>query len=197
VARRPAAPMKGENGSVDLSVNDMEALLASAAGVPVRIGDSDVMAHSQLEHALQVAAVLRERFPADEELQVAGLVHDIGQLLPGARDETHAEDGAAAVRVALGERVAGLVGLHVVAKRYLVASEATYGGSLAADSVVSLARQGGPLSVAERADFDRLPYAADALALRRADESGKVEGLEVAGLGEWMPMVRKVHAHVA
>jgi predicted HD phosphohydrolase len=172
----------------------MEELLASAEGVSVRVGDSDVMAHSQLEHALQVAAVLRERFPADEELQVAGLVHDIGQLLPGARDETHAEDGATAVRVALGERVAGLVGLHVMAKRYLVASEATYGEVLSADSVVSLARQGGPMTAAERADFERLPLAASAVALRRADESGKVEGLEVAGLGEWIPMVRRLHA---
>jgi predicted HD phosphohydrolase len=188
--------MQEENGVVDLSVNDIGALLESAGDRPVRIGESGVMAHSQLSHALQVASVLRAWRPHDEELAVAGLVHDIGQLLPGARDETHAQAGAAAVRAALGERVAGLVGLHVEAKRYLVASEATYGGELAADSVVSLARQGGPMTTAERAAYDRLPFGVDALVLRRADESGKVEGLVVDGLGPWMAAVHRVHAHL-
>jgi predicted HD phosphohydrolase len=152
------------------------------------------MPFTHLDHALQTASVLRAQFPEDPELAVAGLVHDIGHLLEGVGDAEHAEVGAAAVRVALGERVAGLVGLHVEAKRYLVARQVTYGGTLAADSVASLALQGGPMSPDEQAAFEQLPHARDALLLRRADEGGKVDGLVVGGLSDWMPLVRRVSA---
>ncbi len=150
------------------------------------------MPFSHLDHALQTASVLRAQAPEDQELAVAGLVHDVGHLLPGVGDAEHAEAGADAVRAALGERVAGLVGLHVEAKRYLVARQDTYGGTLAADSVASLALQGGPMQPVEQSAFERLPYAQDALLLRRADESGKVDGLVVLGLSDWMPIVRRV-----
>jgi predicted HD phosphohydrolase len=148
------------------------------------------MPFTHLDHALQTAAILRAQFPGDVELAVAGLVHDIGHLLPGVGDAAHADEGARAVRAALGERVATLVGLHVEAKRYLVARQDAYAGELAADSVASLALQGGPMSASEQERFEKLPHAADALALRRADESGKVEGVEVAGLGEWVDVLR-------
>ena len=148
------------------------------------------MPFTHLDHALQTAAVLRQEFPDDIELAVAGLVHDIGHLLPGVDDAEHAEAGAEAVRAALGERVAGPVGLHVEAKRYLVARQGDYAEVLAPDSVASLALQGGPMSAEEQRDFERLPHARRALDLRRADERGKVDGLEVAGLGEWMEVVR-------
>jgi predicted HD phosphohydrolase len=49
----------------------------------------------------------------------------------------------------------------------------------------------------ERAAFERLPLAGDAVRLRRADEMGKIAGLEVGGLDEWMGAVRRVHARVA
>jgi predicted HD phosphohydrolase len=196
-----------ENGPVDLNINDIERVLATGADRPVEVAGaaaagaagagagSRLMSHTQLDHALQTAAVLRRLAPGDEELQVAGLVHDIGHLLPGVGDAEHAAAGAAAVRGALGDRVAGLVGLHVEAKRYLVASEAGYGGVLAADSVASLALQGGPMSVAERAAFAGSVFSSDAVVLRRADEGGKVEGVVVDGLGEWMEVVWSVHAH--
>ncbi len=184
------------------SVDDIERLLASGAARPVEVGVGvgvgvedevgGIMPFSQLDHALQTASALRAQAPEDEELAVAGLVHDVGHLLAGVGDAEHAQAGAAAVRAALGERVAGLVGLHVEAKRYLVARQGTYGGTLAADSVASLALQGGPLQPLEQIAFERLPYAQDALLLRRADESGKVDGLAVLGLGDWMPIVRRV-----
>ncbi len=155
------------------------------------------MPFSHLDHALQTAAVLRSEVPDDLELAVAGLVHDIGHLLVGVDDAEHAGAGAAAMREALGERVAELVGLHVEAKRYLVACLDAYGGTLAADSVASLALQGGPMSAAEQAAFERLPDAQDALTLRRADEGGKVDGLVVVGLTEWVPLLRRVSASAA
>ncbi len=165
---------------------------------PVEVdGPGSTMPFSHLDHALQTGAVLRAQVPDDLELAVAGLVHDVGHLLVGVGDAEHASAGADAVQGSLGERVAALVGLHVEAKRYLVARQDAYGGMLAADSVASLARQGGPMSAAEQAAFERLPYAQDALALRRADENGKVDGLDVVDLADWIPLMRRVSTAAA
>jgi predicted HD phosphohydrolase len=184
-----------ENVAVNLSLDDIQQLLDSAAQRPVEGGGpGSTMPFSHLDHALQTAAVLKAEMPDDLELAVAGLVHDIGHLLVGVGDAEHAAAGAEAVRGALGERVAGLVGLHVAAKRYLVARQSAYAGTLAADSVASLAHQGGPMSPAEQDAFERLPDAQDALTLRRADESGKVDGLVVVGLTDWIPVMRRVSA---
>lgn len=147
---------------------------------------------SQLDHALQTAALLERDFPDDLELVAAGLVHDLGHMLDGGSDETHAEDAADAVRQALGERVAGIVALHVAAKRYLVATEDTYGGVLSGDSVVSLGRQGGAMTEEEVVTFAELPWAADAVTLRRADDSAKVEGLAVRDLAHWVPILEQL-----
>ena len=147
---------------------------------------------SQLDHALQTAALLAHLHPGDDELAVAGLVHDIGHLLPGGTDEAHATDAALAVRRELGERVAGAVGLHVEAKRYLVATDRGYGGVLTSDSVISLGRQGGAMTEEEAAAFLARPWAHDAVTLRRADDSGKVDGLVVEDLAGWVRLLREV-----
>ncbi|MET7604393.1 HD domain-containing protein [Streptomyces avermitilis] len=67
------------------------------------------------EHALQTAALLRRSRPADKELQVAGLVHDIGQLLDPGEAAGHADLAADAIRALLGDRVSRLVRLHAAA----------------------------------------------------------------------------------
>jgi predicted HD phosphohydrolase len=172
----------------DLDVHAMIDVLASGVDFPLSPG----VPVTQLDHALQTAALLAHLHPGDDELAVAGLVHDIGHLLPGGTDEAHATDAARAVRRALGERVAGTVGLHVAAKRYLVATDAGYRGVLTNDSVVSLGRQGGAMTEEEAADFLALPWASDAVTLRRADDSGKVEGLAVGDLPSWLPLLRQV-----
>jgi HD domain-containing protein len=64
------------------------------------------------QHALQTAALLRRRRPADKELQVAGLVHAIGPLLRPGDEAAHPECAAEAVRGLLGERVSRLVREH-------------------------------------------------------------------------------------
>lgn len=86
------------------------------------------------------------------------------------------------------------MGLHVEAKRYLVALQVTYEGTLAADSVASLGLQGGPMSPDEQGAFEQLPHARDALLLRSADEGGKVNGLVVGGSRDWTPLVPRVSA---
>lgn len=172
----------------DLDVDGMIEVLATGVDSPLSAG----VLVTQLDHALQTAALLAHLHPGDDELAVAGLVHDIGHLLPGGSDEAHAADAARAVRRALGERVAGTVGLHVAAKRYLVATDAGYGGVLTDDSVESLARQGGAMTAEEVADFLAQPWAEDAVTLRRADDSGKVEGLVVGDLAGWAPLLQEL-----
>ena len=171
-----------------LTVDEIASMLSGASRRMLSPG----VAVSQLDHALQTAALLERDCPADIELAAAGLVHDIGHLLPGGTDETHADDAARAVRETLGERVAGIVALHVAAKRYLVATEDAYDGALSRDSVVSLGRQGGSMSDAEAAAFEELPWADEAVTLRRADDSGKVEGLAVSELSHWVPILREL-----
>ena len=171
-----------------LDVEEMLELLATGAAFPL----SHEVPVSQLDHALQTAALLAHLHPGDDELAAAGLVHDIGHLLPGGTDEAHATDAARAVRRALGERVAGTVGLHVAAKRYLVATDVGYGGVLATDSVVSLGRQGGAMTDEEATEFLDLPWAADAVTLRRADDGGKVGGLVVGDLAGWVPLLQEL-----
>jgi predicted HD phosphohydrolase len=149
---------------------------------------------TQLEHALQTAALLAHHHVGDTELAVAGLVHDIGHLLPGGSDETHAEDAAGAVRRALGARVAGIVELHVDAKRYLVATDPGYAGLLAGDSVASLRLQGGAMDHGHAERFLTRPWAEDAVALRRADDGAKVDGLDVRDLEYWVPTLRSLSA---
>ncbi|MEV6759947.1 hypothetical protein AB0N16_04700 [Streptomyces sp. NPDC051105] len=63
----------------------------------------DLLYACRHQRALRTAALLRRSRPADKELQVAGLVHGIEELLGPADSAAHA------VRHLLGERVYHLV----------------------------------------------------------------------------------------
>ncbi len=89
--------------------------------------------------------------PADHELQVAGLVHDIGHRF--GPDESHGALGAEHVRGLFGPRVAGLVEAHVPAKRYLVTTDPSYRSRLSTESTRTLGVQGGPLAPDEVDSF--------------------------------------------
>jgi len=143
---------------------------------------------TELDHALQCAFELSVTHPEDLELQVAGLVHDIGHQ-PGD-DDAHGRLGAELVRPALGDRVADLVGAHVPAKRYLVAVDPGY--ALSSVSVASLAAQGGALLPADRRAFESSPHFADAVALRRADDAAKTPGRPVPPLEAWTSVLERV-----
>lgn len=150
--------------------------------------------HDLLDHGLQTAEVLRRWHPDDVELQVAGLAHDIGHVLPPYADDLHGDVAAAFVRPVLGDRVAELIRLHVAAKRYLVTTDPSYADLLSGGSAATLVVQGGPMTAQEVAELDHHPMLQDALQLRRADEAGKVPGLDVPGLDAWLDALRTLAA---
>ena len=149
-------------------------------------GDSEYggEAVTQWEHACQ-AACLAERSGAGAALVVAALSHDVGHLLHHLPDDApirgiddlHERIGADWLAAKFPEAVVAPVRLHVPAKRYLCAVEEAYLAGLSPPSLTSLAIQGGPMSAAEVADFERLPFFADAVRLRRWDDQAKVSGL--------------------
>ncbi|AWW36425.1 HD domain-containing protein [Streptomyces cadmiisoli] len=176
------------------SVDELMELLYACRGVwdtPDRSGDP-VDLH---DHALQTAALLRRSRPADKELQIAGLVHDIGHALRPGDGAGHADHAADAVRALLGERVARLVRLHVAAKRYLAAVSPDR--ALSPQSALTMARQGGAMSRAEAAAFERDPLADDAVTLRQADDAGKVVGLDAGVLEDWRTVLELAAARNA
>jgi predicted HD phosphohydrolase len=167
-------------------VDSLLGVLGSGAGA-TDAEDVDLLAHG-----LQCAALLAAVAPDDYELQVAGLVHDVGSVLWPDRPRTHARTGAAAVADLLGDRVAWLVGNHDQAKRYLVTTDPDYTSRLSAGSVSTLDVQGGVLDDAERARLESEPWLGDALTLRRADDDAKVPGRDVPPLSHWRPIVEAV-----
>ena len=176
------------------SIGDVDALFATLEAGADATDAEDV---DLLAHGLQCAAVLAAIAPDDQELQVAGLVHDVGTVLWPDRPRTHARTGAAAVADLLGERVAWLVGHHDEAKRYLVTVDPDYASRLSPASVRTLEVQGGRLDDTERAHLEAAPALADLLTLRRADDDAKVPGRAVPDLAHWRPVVERVCSSVS
>lgn len=119
------------------------------------------------DHGLRTAALLRRSHPFDKELQIAGLVHDLGRMLrpgEGARRPEPAELAelaAEAIRPLLGERVARLVRLRPTA---------VGGGGGGGDD-------------------------ADAVAtLRQAHDAATTSGLDAGVLEDWRPLLELVAA---
>lgn len=145
-----------------------------------------------LAHALQCGAILRAEHPADVELSVAGLVHDIADIAYPDDHTDHDRRGAELVEPLLGARVARLVGAHVLAKRYLVTIEPAYRAGLSVRSAQTLSMQGDAL-----ADADLAALAADAdlgaiLELRRADERAKDLTARVPELETWRAILSEI-----
>ena len=172
-----------DHGNPITSVDALFDVLAASVALADE-EDVDLLAHS-----LQCGERLRTAAPDDVELQIAGLVHDIGTALVPDSPDRHARIGADAVRGLLGARVARLVAGHAEAKRYLVAVDASYRDALSARSVVTLAAQGGPLEPRAAEAFARGGDANALVALRHADDGAKVPGAAVPGLDTWRPPV--------
>lgn len=158
---------------------------------------------SQLAHALQTAA-LAERAGASDVLVAAALLHDIGHLLdlaaaedswePAEIDLAHESVGARHLSWLFGPGVTAPIALHVRAKRYRAAVDATYAAQLSEGSTHSLAVQGGPMSPEEVAAFESNPAFEAALSLREWDDGGKIDGLDVPPLEHYRPLLERLAA---
>ena len=170
------------------SVDDVFVVLARSRQ------DDDGEAVDLLAHSLQCAQLLMKTAPDDVELQVAGLLHDLGTMLDPGRPDTHARTGADAIAPLLGARVSALVGGHDHAKRYLVARDDAYRARLSEMSVATLALQGGDMTSSEMSAFESSEHFDSLVRLRRADDAAKVPGRSVPGLDEWRARVEQVAA---
>ncbi len=158
-----------------------------------KYGLSDIL---QKDHALQAAAMAEaESQPAS--LIVAALLHDVGHMIhdlgedPASHgiNDTHEALGASWLAQYFGPEVTEPVRLHVAAKRYLCAVEPDYVNQLAEDSIRSLALQGGVMSQNEVAAFEALPYAQDAVRLRRYDDLAKVPGVTTPSVDHFVQYI--------
>ena len=121
---------------------------------------------------MRQAGALAEAAGAEQPLVAAALLHDIGHLRQES-DSRHGDAGAQWLSQWFGPAVTEPVRLHVAAKRYLCASEPGYFQRLSAESVRTLALQGGPMTADQMAAFEALPFARDAVAVRRWDDEAK------------------------
>ena len=137
---------------------------------------------------MRQAGALAEAAGAPAPLVAAALLHDIGHL----RNETdgkHGDAGARWLSQWFGEAVTEPVRLHVAAKRYLCATEPGYFGRLSAESVRTLARQGGPMTPVQAAAFEALPFARDAVTVRRWDDEAKEPAVTPPAFTHFEPLL--------
>jgi len=145
------------------------------------------------EHQIQTAEGL-ERLGADEELIVAGLLHDLGD--GRVAEAAHAPWAAALVRPLFGERVAWLIGAHADAKRYLCTTDPAYWETLSPMSRTTLVAQGGLMTAEEVERFEANPLADEAVLLRQCDDGGKDPSHRVQDTERFRAMLDRVAARV-
>lgn len=138
---------------------------------------------------------MAEQAQADDALVAAAFLHDIGHRIGEPVDEYTFDDlhelrGAVLLSVAFRSAVVEPVRLHVQAKRYLVSTQSTYLASLRPAALHSLRLQGGVMSSEECRIFEAMPFAADALALRRWDDAARHAGLKTPPLDHYLSLLR-------
>lgn len=182
------------------SIDDIAALFD-------RLGDRAYTGEpvTQLEHALQ-SGQLAERAGASDALVTAAFLHDLGHLIndqgetPTLRgiDDRHEYVAIPRLRELFGPAVLEPIRLHVEAKRYLCArgdgtlTGPQYHASLSADSLRSLALQGGVFSDAQAAAFIAQPHAREAVQLRIWDDLAKVAGADTPPLAHYLALATRV-----
>lgn len=173
------------HGPQAASIDDVMALLERAA----RFTAGEEL--SVLDHGLQTADLLRRAFPRDVSLQVAGLLHDIDHVL-GCHPSVHGDVAAHYLADVVEPEVIALVQLHVPAKRFLVTSDPDYRTRLSAASELSLRAQGAVLCEDEADSLVLDPLWRRAIALRRADDQAKSDGVRAGSLASWAEALEQV-----
>lgn len=149
-----------------------------------------------LQHALQCAQ-LAEWANAEPPLVAAALLHDIGHFVvldahADDVDDVHELRAIPFLAEGFGASVIEPVRLHVQAKRYLVATDPSYGQALSPASQHSLALQGGPMGEDELRFFEDLPFARQAVQLRRWDDLAKVPDKGTPPLAYYLALLEEV-----
>lgn len=158
---------------------------------------------SQVEHALQCAALARAENASDAMI-VAALFHDVGHLVVDAAsdpdvamddvDDDHERVGARLLAPLFGPSVAQPVSLHVTAKRWRCTRDPAYYERLSEASKLSLKAQGGLLSDEACLRFEEHSGFPDALTLRTWDDEGKVVGRDVGTMDDYVGIVNSLAA---
>jgi len=156
---------------------------------------------NQLEHALQCAD-LAEKAGETPETVVASLLHDLGHLLAAERegvkehntdqDDLHQYMALPFIRNLFPDAVLEPIRLHVDAKRYLCFIDAAYWADLSPASKRSLELQGGVFNEVEAQAFMALPFAPEAVRLRRYDDLAKVPAKVVPDLTHYTKQLQQV-----
>lgn len=165
-------------------------------------GDYLGEAVSQLEHSLQ-AAHLAKQAGADDDTVLGALLHDVGRFIPNAKSmpPMYFDDGTyagSASHEVLGEnylrylgfteKICQLVGAHVIAKRYLCATEKGYWDDLSKSSKTTLKYQGGPFTGEEVKQAQKDPWLQEKLQVRRWDDLAKVKDMKTEQLSDFEDM---------
>ena len=173
-----------------VSLEQLLTLLATQGKIPYR--DARV---NNLEHALQ-CATLAQAHHVPPSLVAACLFHDVGHLLqnPDAQgfrlvDTAHEVRGMVLLEPLFGPAVTQPIRLHVAAKRYLCAVDPHYISSLSSHAQLGLPFQGGCFLPQEAEAFLALPYAQDAIRLRRWDDLAHASPSISLGLDSFVPML--------
>ena len=141
---------------------------------------------TQRQHALQ-CAMLASQEGSSSALIAAALLHDIGHMLDGSmvskepgEDLMHEVTGANFLAQWFPKEVTEPVRLHVVAKRFLTGNDPAYYDTLSPASKHSLDLQGGPMTIDAQRQFLDVPFAKDAIQLRRWDDQAKETDLDMS-----------------
>lgn len=154
---------------------------------------------TQLQHALQCGFLAQAEGAADA-LVLAAVLHDVGHMLhrDAAQAVEHGDDdrhevlGAKWLARWFGPEVTEPIRLHVQAKRFLCARDVHYHDRLSTLSKRTLQLQGGAMTADEVSAFERMPFAMDAVALRRWDDTGKMQDARTPDLSDFMQLAQRL-----
>jgi len=147
---------------------------------------------TQAVHMLQTGGLALDA-GAPDHLVVAAVLHDVGHFSAadpmGDSDNHHDAAGADLLARWFPPGVTEPVRLHVAAKRYLCATDPAYMRLLSPASVHTLGHQGGPMDDAEWAALEANPHWADAVAVRRWDDTAKDPDAPVPEFATFAPAI--------
>ncbi len=160
----------------------------------------DPGALSQYEHAAQTA-MLAKHGCADEDVQIAAFLHEIGQMLPFEQEsepqvvmanKSWAKAGAKwLLSRGFSEKISILVENHDHAKRYLMYKYPLYISVNSNPSDLSFHFEADPMSEMEADAFQQQPYFELMIRMRRWDDAAKVPNYQTPDLEHFLAMIKR------